>query len=46
MWKETEQGNIIFSDTEPLDRKYVSISTDAGGTDSSVTHVGEHTLIT
>ena len=48
MWKETEQGNIIFSCTEPLDREYVSFSTDAGGTDNSVrvTHVGDHTLIT
>ena len=46
MGKETEQVNIIVSYNEPLDREYISFSTDVGCTDNSVTHVGEHALIT
>ena len=46
MGKETEQGNVIFSGTESLNREYVSFSTDVSETDNSVTHVGKHTRIT
>ena len=44
--KKTEQGNTIFSCTEPLDREHLTFSTDVRGTDNSVTHVGEHKRIT
>ena len=43
--KESEEGNSIFAGTEPLDREHVSFSTDMGGPDNRVAHVGECTLI-
>ena len=44
--EDGDQGNIIFAGTDPLDREYVSFSTEAAATDNTVTHVGEYMLIT
>ena len=46
MEEDRDQGNIIFAGTDPLDKEYVSFSTEADATDNTVTHVGKYTLIT
>ena len=46
MEEDRNQGNIILAGTDPVDREYVSFSTEAAATDNTVAHVREYTLIT
>ena len=43
---DTDQGTIISSGIEPLDREYVSFSTAAAETDKAVAQIGEYTVTT